>query len=133
MVQIKKVNFVPYRTGQCTDTNNPLISFRKKYQSYWLCTDCTGEIQLFRSENGYRAETWKVSFVRKENKRRRKGRRQRRSRGGAMRQLFLLLLSFFSSSSLSVSLSLSFAELCYVCGLVSHFLFLCFVFVFEVS
>ena len=59
----------------------------------------------------------------KKKKKWRKGRRRRWSRGGAMKQLLLLLLlSFFSSSFQSVSLS---PELCYVCGLVSHFLFLC--------
>ena len=51
-----------YRSGQCTGTDNPLISYQKKYRPYQLHT---GEIQLFQSVNGYRAET---SFVRKENR-----------------------------------------------------------------
>ena len=54
-----------YRSGQCTGTDNPLISYREKYRSYRPRTGCTGEIRLFRPVNGYRAET---SFVRKENR-----------------------------------------------------------------
>ena len=54
-----------YRSDQCAGTDNPLISYRKKYWSYRSRTDYTDKIRLFRPVNGYRAET---SFVRKENR-----------------------------------------------------------------
>ena len=44
---------VPYRTGQCTGTDTPLVSYWKKYR---LHRPCTGGIRLFRPVNGYRVK-----------------------------------------------------------------------------
>ena len=149
-----------YRTGQCIGTNNPLVSYQKKYRLYLLRIGCTGEIWLFWSINGYWAETQKVSFERKENREEGEKEEDNDEVGVALWSnyfFFFFFLFSFSSSSSSLSIcpspSLFFffffllLLLFWVCpspspflfllnfvmyGVVSHFLFLCFVFVFEV-
>ena len=124
-----------YRTGQCTGTDTPCFVLEKIPA---VPAVSAGKWILGRNTK---------SLICKERKqrRRREGRRQWWSKGGAMKQLLflllLLLLSFFSSSSLSgLSISLSFFSFSFffllnfvMYGLVSHFLFLCFVLVFEFS
>ena len=98
-----------YRSGQCTGTDNPLISYREKYRSYRPRTGCTGEIRLFRPVNGYRVKT---SFVRKENKE--EGEKEEDDdeagwRREAIASSSSFLFFFFFSVGLSVSLSFFFS------------------------
>ena len=96
-----------YRTGQCIGTNNPLVSYQKKYQSYLLHIGCTGKIRLFWSINGYRAETQKVSFVRKENREEGEKEEDNDEVGVALWSnyfFFFFFLFSFSSSSSSLSI-----------------------------
>ena len=107
-----------YRSSQYTSTktgtDNPFISYRKKYQPYRPRTDCTGEIRLFWLVNEYRAET---SFVRKENKE--EGEKEedddevgwRREAIASSSSSFLFF--FFFSVGFSVSLSFFLLLLCW--------------------
>ena len=46
-----------YRTDQCTGISTPIVSYRKKYRSYWPRTGLTGEIRLFRPVKMFRTGT----------------------------------------------------------------------------
>ena len=88
-----------YCIGQCTSTDNPLVSYQKKYRFYWR-NPTVSVSKWIPSQN-----TKSLICKERKQRRRRKG-RIRRSRGGTGKQLLLLLLllllSFFSSSSLSI-------------------------------
>ena len=97
-----------YHSGQCTGTDNPLISYRKKYRPYRLRNNYIDEIRLFRPINGYQAET---SFVRKENREEGEMKKPMMKQGWrreAIASSSSFLFFFFFSVGLSVSLSFFF-------------------------
>ena len=66
LVGTKEVNSVLYRLVYIVPAN-ALVQITSLFRT-GKNTNRTGEIWLFRPVNGYRAETQKVSFVRKENR-----------------------------------------------------------------